>query len=109
MVFPEPAGDHQSCAHLQVFHRKLTFPFDPEKARLFDPPIECISFEKPLTGVWLTLYSCMCSIVVNRLLGWRKPLINPLPCNRRMKSTIHLQQQPAIIPSWSSLIISRVI
>jgi len=73
------------------FDRKLTFSFDPQKARLFDPPIKCISLEKPLTGLWLTLQNCMCSIIVNRLLRWRKPLINLLHCNKDMKSITHLK------------------
>ena len=90
-------------------YRKFRFSFDGEKARLFEPPIRYIFFEKPLTSVWLTLQICMCSIVVKRLVGWRKPLINLLHYNRKMKPTIHLQQEPEIIPSWSSLIISSVI
>ena len=58
--------------------RWLTFSFDPEKARLFEPPRKCITFEKPLTGVQLTLQNCICSIVVKGLLRWRKPLIDLL-------------------------------
>ena len=73
------------------FNRKLTFSFDPEKARLFDPPRKCISIEKPLTGVWLTLQNCICSIVVNRLLWWRKPLINLLHYNKKKRSIIYLK------------------
>jgi hypothetical protein len=29
------------------FDRKLTFSFDPEKARLIQPPRKCISIQKP--------------------------------------------------------------
>ena len=91
------------------FSRELTFSFDPEKARLFKPLIKCLSFNKPLTSVWLTLQNCMCSIIVNRLLRWREPLINLLHYNKKMKSIIQLEYKSAIIPSCSSLIISSVI
>ena len=91
------------------FDKRLAFSFDPEKARLYEPLRKCLPFEKPLTGVWLTVQHCMCSIVVNRFLGWRKPLINFLHCKKKTTSIIPLKQVPEIIPSCSSLIISSVI
>ena len=90
-------------------NRRLTFSFDPEKARLFEPPRKCLSFEKPLTGVWLTLHNCTCRIVVNGFLRWRKPVINLLLCNIKIISIIQLKYEPEIIPRCSSLTISSVI
>jgi hypothetical protein len=72
------------------FDRKLTFSFDPEKARLIHPPRKCISIQKPLTVVWLTLENCICHIVVNRLLGWRKPLINLVHCIKKKWSQLYV-------------------
>ena len=88
--------------------RKVTFSFDPEKARLFEPPIKCISIEKPLTGVWVTVQNCLCSTVVNRLLRWRKPLINSLHYNKNNEVN-HAFEIRTCIPSCSSLIILSVI
>ena len=50
MVFPEPAAKLLTNKSTN-FDIRLTFSFDPEKARLFEPLRKCLSFEKPLTGV----------------------------------------------------------
>ena len=101
--------DRQSITYkFTNFGRKLAFSFDPEKARLFEPSIKCISFEEPLTGVQLTLQNCICRIVVNRLPRWRKPFKISFTVTKN-EVNYAFEVEPAIIPSCSSLIISSVI
>ena len=90
--YPNQLDKLSTTSNITNFVSKLTFSFDPEKARLFQPLRICVSFEKPLAGGRLILQNCIIyNVIIDGLLGWRKPLINLLLCRNDVNYTFEIR------------------